>query len=257
MSRDVSESLLAQAALAYQFLSTQSITKTEADLWPCLPAHIQMSGIGSTVSKGSSDAGALQSIACEQAISDGQPMSTASPVQPAAGGQSQHATMVESEPLGRCYSVSTEEAQGSNDCSLASRDSMQPAGVANSLAQSTGPHVSADTSSLQDTMLQVQSIASLEDQSVEASGDEFDADSENEESDIRIYNDEFDADSDNEAKSDSALEPRPLAVRCQLSCTLKGKVQSLASTAVGFGYHAAGAVYGSVLGMRQGLKRSS
>ena len=41
------------------------------------------------------------------------------------------------------------------------------------------------------------------------------------------------------------VDPCPLLVRSQLCCTIRGQVQRLTSTAVGFGYHAAGAAYGS------------
>ena len=354
MPQDVLERSLVQAAIACQLLSTQSITKAEADMW--------------------------QPIASEQAISDGQPVSTVSPVQPAAEVHSQQDTLhyVESDlpttkaSTGECHSVSTAEAHGSNRGSQTNPDSMQPTGVASSGAQSTGPHVSANTSSLQDAIgaesesvrhlaaqpeafghtegqagfqewmtlftqaylpaeaqemrsaddaalhlalvgspgnsepqpaepseaplelpswlaafmeahlhgpassmqhagshqacegseassaeTEVQSVASVDDQSIDDSGDELDADYDSGKSDVNTDSDESDVDSDDEASSDSDLDPCPLALQNQLCCNLKGKVLRLASTALGLGYYAAGAACGSVLGLRQGMRMSS
>ena len=68
-----------------------------------------------------------------------------------------------------------------------------------------------------------------------------------EESDADSDHDESEAESDDEARSDHN----------QLCCSLKGRMQRLASKAVGWGYHAAGVTYGSVLGLKQGLRKSS
>ena len=104
-----------------------------------------------------------------------------------------------------------------------------------------------------ETNSEAQSAASSNDQSDIDFDDQSDND--NEELDADFNNDESNADSDDEAYHDSDVDPCPLPVRSQLWCTITGQVQRLASTAVGLGYHAAGAAYGSILGLRSGTPR--
>ena len=100
-----------------------------------------------------------------------------------------------------------------------------------------------------------QSVASSsDDQTVSDFDDESDGDYDEEEG--GVYDEESSVNSDND-ESDADSEDEALSVHNQLRCTLKGRVQRLASSAVGWGYHAAGAVYGSVLGLKQGLRKSS
>ena len=150
-------------------------------------------------------------------------------------------------------------------------DGQESMGGASWLAAFMDAHLQGPSSSMQHAD-HAQLLASSHDQLVNDCDDgsnansddeESDADSDDEESDAESDNDDSDADSDDEESdadsdnTDSDLDPRPLTVQSQLCCTLKGKVQRLASTAVGLGYHAAGAAYGSVLGLRQGLRKSS
>ena len=132
-------------------------------------------------------------------------------------------------------------------------DGQESMGGATWLAAFMDAHLQGPSSSMQHAD-HAQLLASSHDQLVNDCDDGSDANSDDEESDADSDDEESDADSDN---TDSDLDPRPLTVQSQLCCTLKGKVQRLASTAVGLGYHAAGAAYGSVLGLRQGLRKSS
>ena len=90
-------------------------------------------------------------------------------------------------------------------------------------------------------------VASSNDQLVDDLLDDLVADNGSQGSYADLNNDESDA--------DSVLDPCPLAVWSQLCCSLNCKAQRLASSAVGLGYHTAGAMYGSVIGLRRGVTK--
>ena len=109
-----------------------------------------------------------------------------------------------------------------------------------------------------ETDSEAQSVASSNDQSAVDFDDHLDANNDDEELGVDFNNDGSDADPDEKAYYDSDLDPCPLPVRDQLCCTITGqKASNLPSTAVGSGYHAVGATYGSILGLRRGMRRSA
>ena len=89
-------------------------------------------------------------------------------------------------------------------------------------------------------------LVALSDDEASVSGDESDADSDSYQQSV--------ADTDDEEHSDLDVDFPTLAVECQLHMTLGSSFHMSASNAIGWGYYAAGAAYGSFLGLKQGLR---
>ena len=114
--------------------------------------------------------------------------------------------------------------------------------------------VSVGSAGNKETEPNPQSIASSDDQSV---SDESDGDYAEEEEEQKFSDEELGVESDNDESDADSDDEQANSGRSQLCCTLKGRVQRLASYAVGWGYHAAGAAYGSLIGLKQGFTTTS
>ena len=133
-----------------------------------------------------------------------------------------------------------------HDCA----DGLKSLGGASWLAAFTEAHLQGFSPSMQQAQASQGSAASnaASNESVDSfDGDDSDTDHDHEESDA---NDEGN-------ESDAVLDDVANIVQIQLCCTLTCRVQRMGSTAVGWGYHAAGAAYGTLLGLKQGVRKSS
>ena len=242
MSLNASERPTAQVSLGHHFLTPQSIIEAEADMRCCLPAYFPKSDILPVVLKGTSTTGALQDAASMQALSDAQPLSAASPFQPDASAQTQgqnmqHAHgaalhMARIDSPGSRQLQPAEASEGVNEL-LVNVDSLQHHtsydcadgqeswGGASWLAAFTEAHLQGDLPGRQ--------LAGL-DWVSEGSATSSDG-------------------TDLETQSAASSDDEADSVNSQLYCILKGRVQRLGSTAMGCCYYAAGAAFGTLLGL--------
>ena len=61
---------------------------------------------------------------------------------------------------------------------------------------------------------------------------------------------------DIQTQSAASSDDEADSVNSQLHCILKGRLQRLGSTAMGWSYYAAGAAFGTLLGLKQGILKS-
>ena len=127
-------------------------------------------------------------------------------------------------------------------------------GPVSSMLHADSDQLSEGSAGNEETDPNPQSIASSDDQSV---SDESDGDYAEEEEEEEFSDEELGVESDNDESDADSDDEQANAVQSQLSCNLKDRVQRLASYAVGWGYHAAGAAYGSLIGLKQGFTTMS
>ena len=236
MSLNASERPTAQVSLAHHFLSPQSIIEAEADMRRCLPSYFPKGDILPVVLKGTSTTGALQDAASMQALSDAQPPSADSPFQPDASAQTQgqnmqHANgaalhLAQIDSPGSRQLQPAEASEGFSELpvyadSLQRHTSQESWGGASWLAAFTEAH-------LQGAMPGKQ-LAAL-DWVSEGSANSSEG-------------------TDIETQSAASSEDETDSLNSQLYRALKGRVQRLGSTAMGWSYYAAGAAFGTLLGL--------
>ena len=242
MSLNASERPTAQVSLGHHFLSPQSIIDAEADMRRCLPAYSPKGDILPVVLKGTSTTGALQDAVSVQALSDAQPPSVDSPFQPDASAQTQgqnmqhaHGAALHMAHIGASGSRQLQPAEASEGLNklLVNADSLQRQtshecadgqeswGGASWLAAFTEADLQGDLPGKQ--------LAGL-DWVSEGSATSSDG-------------------TDLETQSAASSDDEANSVDSQLYCSVKGRVQRLGSTAMGWSYYAAGAAFGTLLGL--------